>query len=91
MRNIRTAVMVAFLAALPIGLIAQTQSATSQEQLGAATVTASPVVMEPSTPVIASDSDNNREYANTVSDQDKREPQSEIDRLQQLQNDSGAN
>jgi cytoskeletal protein RodZ len=36
------------------------------------------------------DPDNNR-YATTVSDQDKREPQQEIDYLQQLQNDSGAN
>jgi thiamine monophosphate synthase len=49
--TIRTAALVGLLAALPIGLIAQTQTTTSQEQLGA--VTASPVAMEPSVPVTA--------------------------------------
>ena len=37
------------------------------------------------------DSGNNSKFATTVSDQDNREPQSEIDYLQQFQNDSGAN
>ena len=37
------------------------------------------------------DPDNNSQFATTVNAQDKREPQSEIDYLQKLQNDSGAN
>ncbi len=37
------------------------------------------------------DPSNNSDFATTVSSQDKREPQSEIDYLQRIQNDSGAN
>jgi hypothetical protein len=51
--TVRTAALVTLLAALPIGLIAQTQTTTSQEQLGAVTVSASPVAMESSVPVTA--------------------------------------
>jgi hypothetical protein len=35
--------------------------------------------------------DDSRKFATTRSDQDKREPRQEIEYLQQLQNDSGAN
>jgi hypothetical protein len=53
MNDIRTVVLVAFLAALPIGLIAQTQTSASKGEPGSVAVTTSPVAVEPSSPAVA--------------------------------------
>jgi hypothetical protein len=94
MKDIRLLALVTMLA-LGFTLSAQTQNAIGADQYTAPAASDSTMSTQQSAASSTSvytntDLDNKSEFATTVSDQDKRQPQAEIDYLQQLQDDSGA-
>jgi hypothetical protein len=71
-KGIRTATLAVLFAALPIGLIAQTQTPASNDVPGAVAVTMTPVAVEPIAPAVAvSNTDDQRSTISVQPDYSK--------------------
>jgi hypothetical protein len=96
MKDIRLLALVTMLAlGFTLSAQTQTQNAIGADQYTAPAASDSTMSTQQSAASSTSvytntDLDNKSEFATTVSDQDKRQPQAETDYLQQLQDDSGA-
>ena len=103
MKNLKILALVTMLAlGLTLSAQAQSQNTTTPDQY-----TTQPTDQTSSAPAVTNDNDtsmqqsqssvtnpgvdNDSRYATTINNHDKRDPQSETNRLQEIENDSGGN